>query len=664
MTQSAVLEKSPQADYADAYADWFEANRDKFVHVSFSADRCQVLCCAPYRNDVHPSLSINLQKGLWNDFGTGEGGTLTQLAELMDVAPPNVACRSGAQKRSEYAADAEKTLIAKKKWENASALPEDGHPYLGAKGVRCKELDLRVDAVGGLLVPVYNAASGEFQAVQLIPSRKDSASNRWNKYNTGPTSNGIWICGKGEPSAPIVLSEGMATAATIAELAPDVCSCSCVSSTNMKKVAMSLRSKYPTRKIYIASDNDEAGAKAYAEVLEVCPDVLDARPPARIGGKMLRAGVDWNDIYVWKALTNTSREFAHVRQLSDIMAQIDSAAKRDMFENCDLEAMIRTRGDTAKIVYPVRLWPLESLIGPGLTVLAGHPKSGKTMFATQAAAAISCGEPVFGLATTKMRVLYFAMEDGDDTFNARMDLLRERTGLDAPELKYVKDVISLGPESPMLREVVSWMMWGPSVVFVDTWGMARTEEARAKNAYFEDVRQMRVLKLAADLTQSSIVLLHHLRKGTKDCDLLEQVSGSMGIAGTADGILLLSANREDGTARIDRRLRRSDDSEPLYFKMLKPFFERDYAPAPEQQVMFSQCIPTAMERIKGLLDNDGQPRTIKDVMDVYPDISPSTVRGTLYKLAKSGEILHMSTGLYRSKYVYDEQEFNEEDAEQ
>jgi hypothetical protein len=67
-----------------------------------------------------------------------------------------------------------------------------------------------------------------------------------------------------------------------------------------------------------------------------------------------------------------------------------------------------------------RLWPIPSLIGPGLTLLAAPPKSGKTNLALQLAWSVASGDPALGsILTHQGDVLFIAAESSMQDLEAR-----------------------------------------------------------------------------------------------------------------------------------------------------------------------------------------------------------------------------------------------------
>ena len=56
-------------------------------------------------------------------------------------------------------------------------------------------------------------------------------------------------------------------------------------------------------------------------------------------------------------------------------------------------------------------WLVDEYIGPGVTILAGKPKIGKSYLVLQLAKAISSGGTIFGKEVITRSVLYLALED-------------------------------------------------------------------------------------------------------------------------------------------------------------------------------------------------------------------------------------------------------------
>ena len=184
---------------------------------------------------------------------------------------------------------------------------------------------------------------------------------------------------------------------------------------------------------------------------------------------------------------------------------------------------------------------INQLIAPGLTVLAGAPKLGKSWLVLYLCTRISKGEPVWSMETRKGSVLYIALEDSLARLQDRMLTISDDTCPDlyfstsCPDIQgglitAIKDFVSRRPDTRM--------------VVIDTFQKIRAQGMEM--SYSNDYAETAVLKRLADELEICILLVHHTRKqGDSDC--LNEISGTNGIAGCADTLMVLK--REKRTER-------------------------------------------------------------------------------------------------------------------
>lgn len=129
----------------------------------------------------------------------------------------------------------------------APARPD--HPYLASKGVQPHHL--KEDEKGNLLVPIVNVA-GDIRAYQRI------GENGVKSFAKGAEKSGNFaLFGKLQYGSPIVIAEGVATAATLSETS-GMATVAALDCHNLKQVALELRRVYPDCPILVAADNDHA----------------------------------------------------------------------------------------------------------------------------------------------------------------------------------------------------------------------------------------------------------------------------------------------------------------------------------------------------------------------------------------------------------------------
>jgi len=137
---------------------------------------------------------------------------------------------------------------AKALWGSAKPAP-DNHPYLMRKQVGPN--GLRVDALGNLIVPLYDA-DGVLHTIETITPTGDK------RYLAGGAKAGHFcpIGGPLKTAKDLLICEGWATAASLFE-ATGLPVIAAMDAGNLGRVAESLHSTYPDAILTIVADNDD-----------------------------------------------------------------------------------------------------------------------------------------------------------------------------------------------------------------------------------------------------------------------------------------------------------------------------------------------------------------------------------------------------------------------
>lgn len=200
--------------------------------------------------------------------------------------------------------------------------------------------------------------------------------------------------------------------------------------------------------------------------------------------------------------------------------------------------------------FPPLQWAVPQILPEGLALLIGAPKLGKSWLSLDIALAIAAGGTTLGSVQVgdPRRVLMLALEDSDRRLQ---DRARTLLG-DAPWPRNLQYVTRLPPNVSAFELIAAWLYEGdpacsPPVVILDTLGKVMPASAAGESAYQRDYRIAGGLKRLADDTPGCTLLaLHHDRKANAD-DFVEAVSGTNGIAGAADSILVLGRSRNSDT---------------------------------------------------------------------------------------------------------------------
>lgn len=187
---------------------------------------------------------------------------------------------------------------------------------------------------------------------------------------------------------------------------------------------------------------------------------------------------------------------------------------------------------------------VDKMIYPGLHILSGDPKIGKSWMMMDMCLSIAKGEKFLGRKTEKGHVVYMALED---TFVSLQSRMYELTDEPTDNLQYILlgNSIGNGLEDD-LRQCKN-VFADLKMIVIDTLQKVRdTVEMK----YGTDYRDLSSLKAIADELQIAIVLVHHNRK-QHDSNPNNMILGTNGIAGTADGLLVLTRKADSKNAVLN-----------------------------------------------------------------------------------------------------------------
>lgn len=204
-----------------------------------------------------------------------------------------------------------------------------------------------------------------------------------------------------------------------------------------------------------------------------------------------------------------------------------------MFSAKDLEG---ASFDEVRFVIP-------DLVPEGVTLLSGSPKIGKSWMLLGMGIGVSTGGTFLQQDCSGGDVLYLALEDNPRRLQSR---LRMAMGGDKfpPGLHFDCEWERFPVGLRALDKLLTEKHY--SMVMIDTLEMVRPP--RRSNPYEDDYRALSGLRALAAKHRVAFVVVHHNRKATTDAsgeevDPLERVSGTMGLTGCVDNILVLSRMR-------------------------------------------------------------------------------------------------------------------------
>jgi hypothetical protein len=284
---------------------------------------------------------------------------------------------------------------------------------------------------------------------------------------------------------------------------------------------------------------------------------------------------------------------------------------------------------------------VEPFLVPGITVLAGKPKTGKSWLALDWSIAISNGGFAFGSIKVKQgAVLYLALEDNKRRLQSRIKTIAPGVAIPA--------CLSFAISWPRLDakakdELIATLtkMENPRLLVVDVLSKVRPP-VNTRDAYMADYAAMAPLaEIAAAFPELAILVLHHVSKRPDVEDPFDAVSGSTGLTGAADSVLILSRKKETGGLVLYARGR--DIAETETALSFEPSRGQFTVLGDADAVMRSN----ARNAILAVLAESKAPMSPKDISDATGQTA-GNVRALLRKMLADGEIRQPNTGHYES----------------
>jgi AAA domain len=215
----------------------------------------------------------------------------------------------------------------------------------------------------------------------------------------------------------------------------------------------------------------------------------------------------------------------------------------------DLLAGLRGGKYLRETSFPALEYHLPGIIPEGATLLVGPPKIGKSWMLLSLALGVASGGRVLGLSVEERPVLYLALEDSHRRLQVRCEKLLGTTD-DIPDafgyLTRIEPASILETVNLALDRLDRVSDAGPApLVILDTLGKVMPPTIPGESPYQRDYRVGSALKhLVDDRPGAALVIAHHDRKANAD-DFVDAVSGTHGLAGAVDTVIVLARARQE-----------------------------------------------------------------------------------------------------------------------
>ena len=300
-----------------------------------------------------------------------------------------------------------------------------------------------------------------------------------------------------------------------------------------------------------------------------------------------------------------------------------------------------------KEIPPLR-WIVRDLLPEGLTILAGNPKSGKSFLALNIGLAVATGGMALGsISVEQGEVLYGAFEDGERRLQARISqMLADDQSpstlhfrLELPPLtgKNRGDVGEQGAEDKILQHLQRFQ--NTRLVVLDVLGRIRRSGSRNDPMYQVETDLLARLQQIAVELQIAILVLHHRRKERTPDDPFADASGTYGLTGVADTVIILDRDPKRERGALLHVTGRDVETESFAIERINTGGWRIVGKAAElASTKEQQEILCALEEL------GGQTTTVE--ISKFLGISPDAARKRLSRLERTEKIMKVGRGVY------------------
>jgi hypothetical protein len=304
---------------------------------------------------------------------------------------------------------------------------------------------------------------------------------------------------------------------------------------------------------------------------------------------------------------------------------------------------IVTARDLCAMTFPPLKYIVPDLIPEGLTILAGRPKIGKSWLLLQLCSSVANGTATLGETIVKRvsqgDVLYLALEDGKRRLQRRMTKHHGALANEwSPRLQIKNEWRRF--DQGGLDDIRAWCksVKDPRLIAVDTLAKVRAPGNPKASPYQNDHDALADLQKLAEELGIGVIVSHHDRKMDAD-DVFDTVSGTLGLTGAVDTILVLTRKGMSTTLHVRGRDIENETSLAMQF---------DKATCQWSILGAASDVQRSDERgrVLALLEDAADGLSVPEIMVGAQLRSRNAVDGLLFKMKNDGEIVRLKRGIY------------------
>jgi hypothetical protein len=313
---------------------------------------------------------------------------------------------------------------------------------------------------------------------------------------------------------------------------------------------------------------------------------------------------------------------------------------------CLLDRYTISAADLERKTFPPLTYLVDRLLPVGgLVILAGPPKSGKSYLALGCAYAVATGTAALGELTTTgpHEALVISLDDQSEARAQRRqrEVLR---GTEAPAgLHLIHNPEAVGRGKPAADAITDYLDHHPAcrLVVIDTLEHVRPRVDRG-DRYSHDVAFLATLRQVIDgHPDVTLLVLHHTRKDDDGDDPIRAVSGTHGIPGGGDAILVLSGKRGAPRRMLDLVSRDGGDD-----RLVLAFTDHGLVLTdddPDDPTIHMGPQKAMVYEALRVID---KPATPKDLEPLCPGVTNNAIGDCCRKLVNDGLVTKTGRGVY------------------
>lgn len=291
---------------------------------------------------------------------------------------------------------------------------------------------------------------------------------------------------------------------------------------------------------------------------------------------------------------------------------------------------------------PEAIWVIPGLLPAGLTLLIGKPKMRKSWLALATAIAVASGGRALGTIPVEAGdVLYLALEDSKNRLQSRQRKIL--SGGSAPHrLSYM--TVAPRVDEGLIGTVETWLRRHSEarLVIIDVLAKVRPKSSgRGGSMYDEDYAAIGPLQQLAQRRGIAVLVVHHMNRSDAS-DSYDQINGSNGVGGAADGLLTLQYDRGQSDAVLTISSREIEDDSSLALR---------WDTTTAQWILLGKAdeVQTSKERVEiiKLLREEKRPIGPREVMELLGKTGEYVrIKQLMYRMTKDGDLATAGRGLY------------------